>query len=45
MNTLRHRTTEKPHVGRFAVPMLVWIIIGPIAALLSWLLLKKRDKR
>jgi hypothetical protein len=29
--------------GRFAIPLFVWLIIGPIAAIISWLLLKNRD--
>ena len=35
---------KKPFLlfGRFAVPLLVWLIIGPIAAVISWLLLKNR---
>jgi hypothetical protein len=39
--------TQKPYLlfGRFAVPLLVWLIIGPIAAVLSWFLLKKRSAR
>jgi hypothetical protein len=38
---------KKPFLlfGRFAVPLLVWVVIGPIAALVSWLLLKKRANR
>ncbi len=34
-----------PLFGRFAVPLLVWLIIGPIAALVSWLLLRKRTNQ
>ncbi len=36
---------KKPFLlfGRFAVPLLVWLIIGPIAAVISWVLLKKKD--
>jgi hypothetical protein len=30
--------------GRFAIPLFVWLIIGPIAAIISWLLLKSKDK-
>jgi hypothetical protein len=34
---------QGPHIGRFAVPLLFWVIIGPIAALLAWLLMKKKS--
>jgi hypothetical protein len=39
--------TQKPFLlfGRFAVPLLFWVIIGPIAAVISWLLMKKRANR
>jgi len=35
---------KKPFLlfGRFAVPLLVWLIIGPIAAVISWVLLKNK---
>ena len=39
---------EKPQkvllFGRFAVPLLFWVLIGPIAAVISWVLLKNKDK-
>jgi hypothetical protein len=28
--------------GRFVVPLLIWLIIGPIAAVISWILLKNK---
>jgi hypothetical protein len=35
---------KKPFLlfGRFAVPLLVWLIIGPIAAVITWVLLKNK---
>ena len=38
---------KKPFLlfGRFAVPLLVWLVIGPIAAVISWVLLRKRATR
>ena len=37
---------KKPFLlfGRFAVPLLVWLIIGPIAAVVTWVVLKNKDK-
>jgi hypothetical protein len=41
--------SEKPQkfllFGRFAVPLLFWVIIGPIGAVLSWVLLRKKGTR
>jgi hypothetical protein len=38
---------QKPFLlfGRFAIPLLFWVIIGPIAAVISWMLMKKRANR
>jgi hypothetical protein len=38
---------KKPFLlfGRFAVPLLFWVIIGPIAAVLSWFFMKKRANK